>query len=309
MTDLRAISPRAPTVLRSIAVAGVIVAIVGTIVIWVFLSDLEDTTDRSLLIGEQATVTLEETIDIADRVLTAVDDGLVTVQSTLQTIDDVLQSTAGVAEATGSLSATLPAGFENIDAALETVQRLAQTVDTALSTLADLPFGPDYNPAVPFPQAIANLREALAPIGDDLATISEELQGFGDGSSQLTADIQALVTDVERTRAAMSGTEALLDQYRDAAADAGQLAAQTRNDLPASVDRMRFVIVALGLLLLLTQFVPWTLASVLEARAPGQPDVAEADGAEADVAEADAIEEGPARAEGPALDQSSRSSP
>ena len=102
MSDLRSIAPRAPTVLRSIAVLGVIIAIVGTIVIWIFLSDLEDTTDRSLLIGEQATATLEETIDIADQVLTAVDDGLVTVQSTLRTIDGVLQSTAGVATATGS---------------------------------------------------------------------------------------------------------------------------------------------------------------------------------------------------------------
>ena len=45
---------------RLVAVAGVLVAIVGTVVIWVFLSDLEDTTDRSLLIGEQATVTLNE---------------------------------------------------------------------------------------------------------------------------------------------------------------------------------------------------------------------------------------------------------
>ena len=114
---------RAPTVLRSIAVAGVLVAIIGTIVIWVFLSDLEDTTDRSLLIGEQAAVTLNDTIDVAEQVLDAVDDGLVTVQSTLSTLDEVLQTTAGVAEATGSLSSTLPESFENIDIALATVEQ------------------------------------------------------------------------------------------------------------------------------------------------------------------------------------------
>jgi hypothetical protein len=264
MSEPRSIAPRAPTILRSIAVAGVIVSIVGTIVIWIFLSDLETTTDRSLLIGEQATVTLQETIDIADQVLAAVDDGLVTVESTLRTVDDVLQSTAGIAEATGSLSSTLPASFENIDAALATVERLGQTVDSALSTLADLPFGPNYNPDVPFPEAVANLREALAPIGDDLAQVSEELQGFGEGSSQLTADIDALVTDVEHTRDALSGTDALLEQYREAAEDAGRLAAQTRNDLPSSVNRMRFVTVALALLLIASQFVPWTLASLIE---------------------------------------------
>ena len=159
---MNAISRRAPTILRSIAVAGVLVAIVGTVVIWVFLSDLEETTDRSLLIGEQATVTLNDTIDVAEQVLNAVDDGLTTVQSTLSTIDDVLQSTAGLADATGSLSATLPASFDNIDAALATVQRLGETVDSTLSALSSLPFGPDYDPSVPFPEAVGDLRQALA---------------------------------------------------------------------------------------------------------------------------------------------------
>jgi hypothetical protein len=79
---MSAVPQRAPTILRSIAVAGVLIAIIGTVVVWVFLADLEDTTERSLLIGEQATVTLNETIDVADQVLKAVDDGLSTVQAT-----------------------------------------------------------------------------------------------------------------------------------------------------------------------------------------------------------------------------------
>ena len=214
------------------AVAGVLVAIVGTVVIWVFLGDLEDTTDRSLLIGEQATVTLNETIDVAEQVLNAVDDGLTTVQSTLATIDDVLQSTAGLADATGSLSATLPASFDNIDAALATVQRLGETVDSTLSALSSLPFGPDYNPDVPFPEAVGDLRAALEPIGEQLTTISTELQDFATGSGDLTAQIDSLTSDVERTRTALSGTDELLAQYRQATTEAGQLAAETATTCP-----------------------------------------------------------------------------
>ena len=183
-------------------------AIIGTIVIWVFLGDLEDTSDRSLLIGEQATVTLNKTIDVAEQVLNAVDDGLTTVQSTLSTIDDVLQSTAGLADATGSLAATLPASFDNIDAALATVQRLGETVDSTLSALSSLPFGPDYNPDVPFPQAVGDLRQALVPIGDQLATISTELQDFASGSGDLTArdrlvDVRRRAHTRRRSRAPM----------------------------------------------------------------------------------------------------------
>jgi methyl-accepting chemotaxis protein len=270
---MNTVSRRAPVILRSIAVAGVLVAIIGTVVIWVFLSDLEDTTDRSLLIGEQAAVTLEDTIDVAEQVLNAVDDGLTTVQATLSTVDDLLQSTAGLAEATGSLSATLPASFDNIDAALATVQRLGETVDSTLSALSSLPFGPDYDPDVPFPDAVADLRQALAPIADDLTTISSELQNFADGSGDLSAEIDSLSTDLDRTRDALSGTDDLLAQYRQATIEAGQLATDTRDQLSGSMTRMRIVLVALGLLLVLSQFVPWTLAAVIEDRRAEPRDV------------------------------------
>ena len=269
--NVSAIPRQAPTILRSIAVAGVLVAIVGTIVIWVFLGDLEDTTDRSLLIGQQATVTLNDTIDVAEQVLNAVDDGLTTVQATLGTIDDVLQSTAGIAEATGSLSSTLPASFENIDAALATVQRLGETVDSTLSALSSLPFGPDYNPDVPFPEAVGNLRKALDPIAQDLTQVSTELQNFAAGSGDLSSQIDSLQSDVGRTRDALSGTDDLLAQYRQATTEAGQLAAETRDNLSGSMTRMRIVLIAGALLLALSQFVPWTMAALIDDRRTAQP--------------------------------------
>lgn len=263
---MNAIPQRAPAILRSIAVAGVLVAIIGTVVIWLFLGDLEDTTDRSLLIGEQATVALNETIDIAEQVLDAVDDGLSTVQATLGTIDDVLQSTAGLAAATGSLSAALPTALAGIDDALATVQRLAQTVDSTLSALSALPFGPDYDPDVPLPDAFGNIRAALDPITQQLATISTELQDFAAGSGDLNAEIDSLIADVARTRDALSGTDDLLTQYRQTTTEAGRLAADTRDNLAGSVLRMRIVLVALALLLVLSQFVPWMTAALIEER-------------------------------------------
>jgi uncharacterized phage infection (PIP) family protein YhgE len=195
-----------------------------------------------------------------------VDEGLLTVQSSLSTLDDVLQSTAGLADATGSLSATLPTSFDNIDAALATVQNLGETVDSTLSALSSLPFGPDYNPSVPFPEAVGDLRQALDPISAQLTTISGELQNFASGSDDLTAQIDALTADVERTRDALSGTDDLLAQYRQATIEAGQLAADTRDQLSGSMTRMRITLVALALLLALSEFVPWTLAALLDDR-------------------------------------------
>jgi hypothetical protein len=106
----------------------------------------------------------------------------------------------------------------------------------------------------------------MEPIAADLATISTELENFAAGSDDLTAEIDSLTADVERTRDALSGTDDLLDQYRRATSEAGELAADTRDQLSGSMTRMRIVLVALALLLALSQFVPWTLASVIEER-------------------------------------------
>jgi hypothetical protein len=135
-----------------------------------------------------------------------------------------------------------------------------------LAALSSLPFGPDYNPAVPFPEAVGDLRQALDPISAQLTTISGELQNFASGSDDLTAQIDTLSADVARTRDALSGTDDLLAQYRQATTEAGQLAADTRDQLSGSMTRMRITLVALALLLALSQFVPWTLAALLDDR-------------------------------------------
>ena len=254
---------RAPTLLRVIPIIGLVVAIGGTIVIWVFLDDLETTSDRSLLIGQQATTALTETIDVAGQVLDAVDGGLATVQESLGTIDDVLQSTAGVAGAVGSMAANLPPGFAAIDSSLATLEGLATTIDSTLTSISGLPIVPDYNPKVPFSEAVGNLRDAITPIAD-IGTVSTELQDFAAGSGDLSSQLDSLAADVQNTRDALSGTDALLEQYRVATTEANQLATDTRNELAGSMDRMRVLIIALGLLLVLFQFVPWTLAQVLE---------------------------------------------
>jgi hypothetical protein len=255
---------RAPTLLRVIAIIGLVVAIGGTIVIWVFLDDLETTSDRSLLIGQQATTALTETIDVAGQVLDAVDGGLATVQESLGTIDDVLQSTAGVAGAVGSMAANLPPGFAAIDSSLATLEGLATTIDSTLTSISGLPIVPDYNPKVPFSEAVGNLRDAITPIAENIGTVSTELQDFAAGSGDLSSQLDSLAADVQNTRDALSGTDALLEQYRVATTEANQLATDTRNELAGSMDRMRVLIIALGLLLVLFQFVPWTLAQVLE---------------------------------------------
>lgn len=255
--------------LRLVAVLGIAVAIFVAVAAWRFIGDLERDLDQSLTIGEEAATTLTETIDVAEDVVVALDAGLATLDRTLTAVDGTIDDTAGVAESTADLAATLPESFDDIDAALGTVESIGSTIDTALRAVSSLPFGPEYRPATPFPDAVAELRAAFAPIGDDLDSIATELADFADGSGTLRAEIEAVRLDVRATKAALGDSEQLLGRYRATAEEAAALAASSRSDLDRSATLARIAVIAMALLILLSQLVPWWLADLLRTTAHG----------------------------------------
>lgn len=253
----------AATVFRAIAVFGVVAGLVLGATAWVFLSDLDENLDRSLAIGESASGSVIETIDVAEQLIEALDAGLQTVGTTLATVGTTLGDTAGVAATTASLSASLPETFDDVDAALGTVESLSGAIDSALSGLSRVPFGPDYDPELPLPDAIGNLRAAFDPIGDDLTAISTELQTFADGSDDVGAQIEQVRADLATTRAALTDSSDLLDDYRDTATEAGLLAASSRDDMARGFLLARLGAVLLAVFMVVAQFVPWWLAGTM----------------------------------------------
>jgi hypothetical protein len=248
---------------RLIAVFGVITGLVLGGAGWVFLTDLDRNLDQSLAIGESASGSVIETIDVAERLIGSLDAGLLTVGATLGTVESTLGDTAGLAATTASLSATLPDSFDDIDAALSTVESLSGAIELALRGLSRVPFGPDYDPAMPLPEAVGNLRAAFAPIGADLEAIAVELETFADGSDDIGAQVDAVRTDLVATRSALAESADLLDDYRRTATDAGLLAASSRDDMARAFAFARLAIALVAVFMIAAQFVPWRLATTL----------------------------------------------
>lgn len=262
---LAAPDPRAATVMQIIAVVGLMVAIVGSVVAWRFLTTLDRNLDQSLVIGEDAASTLVDTIDVADQVIVDLDTGLDTLDRTLSTVSSTTEETGGVADAAAEIAARLPENFDDVDAALGTVESLSGTIDSALRAASRIPLGPDYDPDTPLPDAIADVRSAFGPIGDDLGELSERLDGFASGTGDLSSDLESVRADLERTRASLGESDALLDRYRTSAVDAQELARSGRDDFGSALAAMRVVIVLLGLFGVAAQYVPWYLGRRLRA--------------------------------------------
>ncbi len=265
---------------RAIAVFGVVTGLVLGVAGWLFLTDLDENLDQSLQIGESASASVLETIDVAETLIESLDAGLQTVGATLGAIETSLGDTAGVASTTASLSATLPQSFDDIDVALATVESLSGAIDSTLSGLSSVPFGPDYDPDVPLPVAIANLREAFDPIGDDLTSLTTELQAFADGSDDVGDQIEAVRDDLVDTRMALADSAALLDEYRSTASEAGRLAVSSRGDMSRAFTLARLAVIVLASFVVVAQFVPWWLAGRMpfaQVSAPSERGTGDAD--------------------------------
>jgi methyl-accepting chemotaxis protein len=253
------IDRRAGGYMQAIAVAGVVVAIVGTAVAWRFLGDLDRNLDRSLVIGEDAAASLVDTIDVADEVVANLDAGLDTLDRTLVTISSTTGETGGVAASAAEIAGRLPENFDDVDTALASVESLSENIDSALRAASRIPLGPDYDPEVPLPQAIGEVRDAFEPIGDDLGELAERLDGFATGTDDLAGDLDAVRADLDATRASLSESDALLERYRVTAMDAAELARTGRDDFDASFGWTRLAVVLLGAFLVVGQYVPWYL--------------------------------------------------
>ncbi|MCB0966569.1 MAG: hypothetical protein KDB37_07005 [Ilumatobacter sp.] len=259
---------RASIAFRAIAVFGVVVALVGSVVGWRFLTTLDRDLEQSLTIGEDAAATLVDTIDVADEVIGDLDAGLATLDRTLDTVAGTTDDTSGVAASAAEIAGRLPENFDDVDAALGTVESLSGAIDSALRTASRIPLGPDYDPDTPLPDAIADVRAAFGPIGADLGELADRLDGFADGTGELTADLDDVRADLDRTRTSLSASEGLLDRYRASALEAEQLARDSRSDFEGALRWTRVVLILLGVFVVAAQYVPWYLGRHLGGGVP-----------------------------------------
>ncbi|MAT06599.1 MAG: hypothetical protein CL424_16290 [Acidimicrobiaceae bacterium] len=263
------VDPRAGTAMQAIAVLGVVVTVVAAVVGWRFLTSLDRNLEQSLVIGEDAAATLVDTIDVADEVITDLDAGLDTLGRTLDTVSSTTEATGGVASSAAEIAGRLPDDFDDVDAALATVESLGETIDSALRAASRIPLGPDYDPATPLPEAIADVRAAFDPIGGDLGELAERLGAFADGTGDLSGDLSAVRADLDRTRASLDSSQSLLERYRTSAVDAERLAREGRDDVGSAITATRLAVLALGVFGVIAQYVPWYLGRRLRPTSNG----------------------------------------
>lgn len=252
------------TAMIAVGVAGMLSGAAAAVAGWQLVGQIETSVDDTLTITDRALTTVDESIAVSAEVVETVRSGLGTIDDTVLTLEDALRDTSVVLTDTGGVAdGSLPDTLDAVVQVLPTIEDVASSIDGALRFLARAPFGPDYDPDVPFDEAIAQLETALVPLAADLRGVSDGLATLGTSSEELADELVAIGEDVDALDTRLDDVALVLAQYEGTAADATALARQSRADLEDSARVTRWLVVLGGIVFAAGQLVPLWLGREL----------------------------------------------
>jgi hypothetical protein len=251
-------------VMIAIAIVGLVVSAVGTVVGRQLVTDLEAGVTQSLALTGDVLVTVDDSFVVADEALETIAAGIADAEVAVRSVGSSLATGQVAVDAVAGLASNEIAGaIDTIEGAMSAVERAAATIDDALAALGTLPFGPTYGADRPLGRAIGQVTNALSGLSDELRDQAEQIErtseGFADAADGMLGTADALA-DLDARLDAASG---LLREYAARTDEAQVLVAEQQDILAASASRFRVTLIAFGIAFALSQFVPFYLGWML----------------------------------------------
>jgi methyl-accepting chemotaxis protein len=248
---------------------GVVVAVFGTVVGWVFVGQIATASDDSLEVTVQTLDAVDDTIDLAEVVLVSTVDAVDALAGTVSAVAGSFETGTAAIDDIASLADTLGPSLADAGETVRTLERVGDQVDGVLDAVSSLPVVPSYDRENGLGATFCTLADTLEELPGQLDATSASLTYFTDNASELQAELDQFADAVATIAVDLDDTGTLVDQYRASVADARALAVDTKNDLDLSVSLMRVLLVVGGVTLLLGQVVPlWLGRSLLDEVAP-----------------------------------------
>ena len=267
---------------RAVTVAAVVAAItclVGAVVAWHLLGELQDRSATSLRLVASTLRNVDDSLAIAQDVTGTVSNSLDTIEQSLATLTQGVEDGATALDAVADLTEDVPPALDRLDGTLVTVREAAAIVDTALDAIDQLPIGPTI-PDARLAASLDGVRGDLRPIAEDLRSSTSSIRSLAGSSGELVTQIGALGDDLAELDESLERSTELLERYRADAGAALVLAQDSLNDLDRDILLSRVLVVILAVTIAIGQIAPFHIGREL-ARTPAfpleQPDAAEVD--------------------------------
>jgi len=245
------------TTLVAVGVVSVLLSVVALVVGQQLVGRFKKNVDDSLALTQQALDAVQDSIattgSIVETVRTGVDDVSASVASVKSTVD---QTSTVISNSNAFLGTSLPQTLDAINNVLPTIELAAGSIDDALRFASKAPFGPNYNPAKPFDEAVGQLADALAPLPDQLRSFAGDFAGLSPASTALAGSLTTLSTDLGTLGTQLDQVSQLVDRYASTAAAARIIADRSRDELGTTATMARLLLAVVTVLFGLSQILP-----------------------------------------------------
>ena len=249
-----------------LGIGGLIASLIAGVLGIAVVATLTRSADQSLAVTVKAVETADETVALAADTLGIVSDSFDTLVPSAELAAATFEDAAMViADTTVVVTVDVPDALDAVVAAMPAIETAAEIIDNALRVLSFV--GVDYNPEVPFDEAVAELESAIADLPDQLraqteplASLASDFEEFGVATAEITDDL----TDLQRQ---LEEAERLLDSYASTAGEATEVVTAIREDLQWQRWLMVVVVVLVAGAFAVIQTVPILLGRRLSDRA------------------------------------------
>ncbi|BAN00942.1 hypothetical protein [Ilumatobacter coccineus] len=248
---------RLGNVMVGIAIVGVLVAAVGTVLAWQFVGRLDDSSSESLTVTIDTLDTVDDTIVLAGDVFDATSAALDTAATTLDAVAASFDDADGVVTEIDELVEVVGPSLGDATTSLRQLAAVGDAIDGLLEGLDDLPLTPNYDPDTDLGTSIRQIADVLEPLPEAFDGTADDLDDFGTSIGRLRRDVSQLSIDLDTVVDELEATEGLADQYRRNVRDARAVAVDTRDGLGDDVGWLRVVLVIGGINFGLAQLVPF----------------------------------------------------
>ena|GEM_PF-2920956 len=216
--------------LTVIGISGLVAVLVAGVLGIGIVAVLGSSMERSLDVTADAVAAADETVALAAETVGVVADSFDTLvpsaelaASAFEDANEVFGDTVEV------VTVDVPDGLDAVVDALPAIERVAAIIDNTLGFLSFV--GVDYNPEVPFDEAVAELEVAIADLpqqlrdqAEPLASLQEDFSSFGTSASDIAVDLAALQTSLDEA-------QRLFDTYAETTEAATAAVEDIRGDL------------------------------------------------------------------------------
>lgn len=244
-------------------IGATILAVLGVIAVW----SVAGAMDRSLTVTATAIAAADDTVTLAAQTVAIVSDSFDTLVPAASLAAGSFEDAASViADTSTVVTVDVPNALDAVLDAMPAIETAAGIIDTTLGALSF--FGVDYDPDVPFDEAVAQVAAGIEPLPEQLRAQAEPLEDlasdfeeFGTASAVIAGDLEALQTQLDTA-------SRVLTEYAATTADASLVVADVQDDLGWQRWLMSVAVVLAALVLAALQIVPLTLGSRLRAGVP-----------------------------------------